>query len=68
SVARVDIVRLLLDSGANPSFKLPIKGMTALDIVLDILNQVRDKDSVEKKLTAIKTLLEEAMKKHPPSH
>ena len=35
--ARVEVVELLLNSGANPFFKQPYNGMTALDIVQNFL-------------------------------
>lgn len=64
-----ELVKLLLDAGANPFFKLPNNGMTALDLIQNTLNQHNlgfnlgfDETSVNK-LQRMKTLLEEAMRK-----
>ncbi len=63
-----DLVKLLLNSGANPYYKTPA-GTTALDEALFILKAVRGDTRNTKEdirsLEMIKALLEEAMEKQP---
>jgi len=61
--ARVDVVELLLNSGANPFFKQPYNELTALDIVQNFLAQANNDEALVGKIQAIKALLENAMKK-----
>jgi len=60
---KVDAVRLLLDSGANPYFKHPVTG-TALDLVQKLIVTVQDQLSNEEllqKLNTMKVLVEDVM-------
>jgi hypothetical protein len=62
-VERVDIVELLLSSGANPFFVWPGYGLTALGVVNNGLAQPNNDPVVVEKLNKMKALLENAMKK-----